>query len=150
MLSAWSHKSKINTFFLLWPSYNLYWQLLLDLLRYVTINLLGNPLLKKNGDCEIPLPLLTSLSFSLTAYEMWMCCGNVSYNTMMTDDNTLARWWQQMTTLLTESCNYLKPKKPCKTFVQGKVLLYTIFWHGMAFMKKKTFFYPKGEEVLKT
>ena len=53
-----------------------------------------------------------------------------------TNDDTLAHQWRQMTTLLTESCNYLKTKKQtCKTFS----LTPSIQAWKEVLMKKKTF-----------
>ena len=52
-----------------------------------------------------------------------------------------------MTTLLTESCNYLKTnkKQTCKTFSQGKVLLYALFRHGRKYLwKRPKIFWPQG------
>ena len=60
---------------------------------------------------------------------------------MTTHDDTLAHQWRQMTTLLTESCNYLKTKKQtCKTFL-GKYS-YTIYSGMEGSINEKKNFLP--------
>ena len=103
-------------------------QLLLEIFRYVAINttnLKGNSLYKKT----------------------WMFCGNVHDDTIMaswmtTHDVTLASHddnWRHRKLQL-----FKNKKQPCKTFSQGKVLLYALFRArrflnrlNMVFLEKK-------------